>query len=100
MKNKIKPFIIIMLVLLIIIPIISIKASSTDIGERYLNQKSLYGINISNVQFQYKAEKVSSPPYSVVKGKIAPSKVQKRPPLKRNITPQIISQKMISNNQL
>lgn len=99
MKKNIKPIIIMMLTFLIIIPIILIKVSSVDVGEIYLNQNSVYRTSASNIQFQYKAEKVSSPQCSAVKGKIAPNKAQKRPPLERNITPQIISQKMISNNQ-
>lgn len=99
MKKNTKPLIIMMLVLLIIIPIVSIKASSADVGEIYLNQNSVYGTDSSNIQFQYKAEKASSTHCSPVKGKIAPSKAQERPPLERNITPQIITQKTISNNQ-
>ena len=99
MKNKIKPLIIMMLTLLIIIPIISIKASSANVEKKYLNQNSLYGTNISNIQFQYKAEKFSSSQCSPVKGKKAPSKIQKKLRLEKDIKPQIISKKNISNKQ-
>lgn len=98
-RKMIKPIIIMIIILSMIIPMISIKVSSTDFGETYLSWYGSYETNPSNAQFQYKAKAALSPQCSPVKGKIAPSKAQKRQQLERNITPQIINQKMISDIQ-